>query len=44
MLKNMIGLAPGVTTTRSGDTRIRPVRSRKAATAWRSGGMPGAGT
>jgi len=44
MVKNMIGLAPGVTTTRSGVTRIRPVRSRKAATAWRSGGMPGAGT
>ena len=40
----MIGLAPGVTTTRSGDTRIRPVRSRNAATASRSAGIPGAGT
>ncbi len=44
IVKNMIGLAPGVTMTRSGDTRIRPVRSRKAATASRSAGTPGVGT
>ena len=43
-MKNMIGLAPGVTITRSGDTAIRPVRSRNSATASRSGGTPGAGT
>ena len=41
----MIGFAPGVTTTRSGETpRSRPVRSRNAATASRSAGIPGAGT
>jgi hypothetical protein len=44
MVKNMIGLAPGVTITLSGLVRSRPVRSRKAATASRSGMMPGAGT
>ena len=44
MVKNMIGLAPGVTTTRSGVVFIRPVRPRKLATVSRSGGMPGAGT
>ena len=44
MVKNMIGLAPGVTTTRSGVVCSRPVRSRKAATDSRSAGMPGAGT
>ena len=44
MVKNMIGLAPGVTTTRSGVVRSRPVRSRNAATASRSSGVPGAGT
>src|SRR5918992_1086783 len=32
MVKNMIGLAPGVTTTRSGLVRSRPVRSRNAST------------
>ncbi len=41
----MTGLAPGVTTTRSGETpRSRPVRSRYAATASRNGATPGAGT
>ena len=40
----MIGLAPGVTTTRSAVVSIRPVLDRNAATASRSGGIPGAGT
>ena len=44
MVKNMIGLAPGVTTTRSGEVRSRPVRSRNAVTDSRSAGIPGAGT
>ena len=44
MVKNMIGLAPGVTTTRSGEVRSRPVRSRNAATDSRRAGIPGAGT
>lgn len=44
MVKNITDFAPGVITTRSGDTRIRPVRSRNAATPSRRAGMPGAGT
>jgi hypothetical protein len=37
-------VAPGVTITLSGLVRSRPVRSRKAATASRSGMILGAGT
>jgi hypothetical protein len=44
IVKNMIGLAPGVSTTWSGVVLIRPVRSKKSATAVRRSGMPGAGT
>jgi hypothetical protein len=44
IVKNMIGLAPGVTTTWSGEACIRPVLSRNSATATRSSGIPGAGT
>jgi hypothetical protein len=44
MVKNITGLPPGVITTRSGDVASRPDLASEAATASRSGQIPGAAT
>ncbi len=43
IVKNMIGLAPGVTTIRSGVVASRPLLSRNETMASLSGRIPGAG-
>ncbi len=43
MTKYMIGLAPGVTTTSSGDTGMLRVAATSLAMASRSSGRPAAG-
>ncbi len=43
MVKNMIGLPPGTTTTSSGDTCTPRVRLTYSAMVWRSSGKPAEG-